>query len=345
VIAGFTGRAGPSAGPKVPRYLNSPRTAAYVKGDLLFGLHEARAGLARGAVPVIVEGPFDAIAVTLADPRRYAGLAPCGTALTTAQVAALASACDLGEAGVLVALDGDRAGREAAVRAYGVLSAVTGNPVAVMLPSGRDPADILQADGAAALGAVFVQRAEPLARVVIDAHLDQWSARLGEAEGQLGALRSAASLIASMLPPGTADQVLSVTGGRRLEPVGDDLRPVAHPELPQVARMLPVGAACQVTRVAERLGTDLSDVTAEVANALATMASAERQRLTAPGAPGDACLVQQPSVGASPAHLTTPGFPMAPLPDPMARGHSQPGSRLTTRAVPARSASRRSLRA
>ena len=38
---------------------------------------------------IIVEGPFDASAVTLADPGRYAGLAPCGTALTTRQAAAV----------------------------------------------------------------------------------------------------------------------------------------------------------------------------------------------------------------------------------------------------------------
>ena len=42
----------------------------------------ARDALARGAVPVIAEGPFDAIAITIADPAQHAGLAPCGTALT-----------------------------------------------------------------------------------------------------------------------------------------------------------------------------------------------------------------------------------------------------------------------
>lgn len=110
------------------------------------------------------------------------------------------------------------------------------------LPPGRDPADILQAYGATALRAMLRQRAEPLARLVIGAHLDQWSPRLRDTGGQLSALRSAASLIASMLPPQTADQVLRITSRRRLDPVGDDLRPVAHPELPQIARLLPVGA-------------------------------------------------------------------------------------------------------
>jgi hypothetical protein len=50
----------------------------------LFGLYQARDGLARGAVPVIAEGPFDAIAVTRAGQDSYAGPAPGGTALTSA---------------------------------------------------------------------------------------------------------------------------------------------------------------------------------------------------------------------------------------------------------------------
>ena len=69
-LAGFIGRARPGAGPAIPKYLNGPATSTYQKGDLLFGLHRGRDHLARGATPVIVEGPFDAIAVTLADPRR-----------------------------------------------------------------------------------------------------------------------------------------------------------------------------------------------------------------------------------------------------------------------------------
>jgi tRNA 2-thiouridine synthesizing protein A len=47
------------------------------------------------------------------------------------------------------------------------------------------------------------------------------------------------------------------------------MRPVANPELPEIARVLPADAAYQIMRVAERLGfTDYSDVLAEVANAV-----------------------------------------------------------------------------
>ena len=80
----------PATRPAVPKYLNSPQTSLYRKGDLLFGLRQARDPLAAGAIPVIVEGPFDAIAVTIAGDGGHAGLAPCGTALTARQAALLA---------------------------------------------------------------------------------------------------------------------------------------------------------------------------------------------------------------------------------------------------------------
>jgi len=137
-LAGFIGRARPGTGPDVPKYLNSPATSTYHKGDLLFGLYHARLHLARGATPVIVEGPFDAIAVTLADPGRHVGLAPCGTALTTRQAEALAHAADLSRTGVLVAFDDDTAGRKAAVRAYYILRAVSDRLQSVALPE-KDP--------------------------------------------------------------------------------------------------------------------------------------------------------------------------------------------------------------
>jgi DNA primase len=275
-IAGFIGRARPDAGPTVPKYLNSPETVAFTKGDLLFGLHEARGQLAGGAVPVIVEGPFDAIAVSAADSAGYAGLAPSGTALTIRQAAALGRFADLRQTGVLVALDGDRAGRDAMIKAHGVLLTVTRNATAVILPTGRDPAEILQTDGPAALSGAL-QQAEPLARVVIDAHIDRWAPQLDHVEGQVYAMRSAASFIASLLPAETAEQILQITGGRHLQTLDEYLHFVTNTELPEIARILPPNAICQIVRVTERLDTDHSEVTAELANAVTREAAAPKR--------------------------------------------------------------------
>ena len=266
-LVGFIGRAQPHAKPAVPKYLNSPETVAYTKGSVLFGLHEARSQLARGAMPVIVEGPFDAIAVTTAGARRYAGLAPCGTALSSRQVSALARLTDLRRCGVLVALDGDDAGQRGTIKAYQALIAVSGKLSATILSPGRDPAQILQAEGATALFSALSHTA-PLARIVIDAHLDRWAGLTDHMEVQLNAMRSVAQLIASLLPPETISRIHQITGGRPLATLDDTLHPITHPELPAIARILPAGAICQVIRTAHRTNSDYSEITAEVANAI-----------------------------------------------------------------------------
>ena len=98
---------------------------------------------------MLVEGPLDAIAVSTAG--RYAGVSPCGTALTPAQVTLLARTSDLRRAGVVVAFDADRAGRRAAVRAYHLLRGVTGHAVTLVLPAGQDPAGFRSEHGGRAL--------------------------------------------------------------------------------------------------------------------------------------------------------------------------------------------------
>ena len=295
-VAGFLGRARPGTGPETPKYLNSPETSTYHKGSLLFGLHQARDLLARGAKPVIVEGPFDAIAVTLADPGRHAGLAPCGTALTSNQAAALAQAADLDRTGILVAFDDDTAGRKAAVRAYDILRTVSGRLQSAVL-SGKDPAEILETEGPAALREILRNQVQPLSAVVIDAHLAPWERRLQDPEGPLLAMRSTATVIAGLLPAGTAETIRQITGNRELATVDEQMRPVANPELPEIARILPADVAYQITRVAERLGfSDYSDVLAEVANAITR----------------DAAQAGGPSAGRAP-QLAASSFPHPPV--------------------------------
>src|SRR5660397_245780 len=119
-IVGFLGRALVES-EDTPRYINSPATALYRKGEVLYGLgaEPTRQALAAGARPVLVEGPLDAIAVTGAGGGRYASVAPCGTALTAVQVTVLDThAGPLADRGVIAAFDHDPGGRQAALRAY-----------------------------------------------------------------------------------------------------------------------------------------------------------------------------------------------------------------------------------
>jgi DNA primase len=219
-IVGFLGRALVEA-EDTPRYLNSPATALYRKGEVLYGLgaEPGRRALAGGARPVLVEGPLDAIAVTAAGAGRYAGVAPCGTALTAAQVAALDThAGPLADRGVIAAFDHDPGGRQAALRAYQLLAATGAWPTTASLPEGQDPAGLAQHRGPAALRAALDSATTPLADLVVDERLAPWSDRLHWVEGQLGAARDAAGLIATLPPGQIGRQVLRVAGRLGLDP-------------------------------------------------------------------------------------------------------------------------------
>ena len=199
-VVAFIGRRHPDVGDDHgPRYLNSPDTELFAKGMVLAGLAEGSGFFARGAQPVLVEGPLDAIAVSLASGGDFAGVAPCGTALTGDQVAALARTVDLRERGIRVALDGDPAGRRAAVRAYQHLAPLA-DPVAVTFPDGSDPADVLRADGRQGLHDVLCRSVRSLADLAVDAAMGEWAhgRELVFAELQMGALRAAARVIAAM---------------------------------------------------------------------------------------------------------------------------------------------------
>jgi DNA primase len=208
-VLGFIGRAAPRASSDVPKYLNSRETALYRKGHVLFGLHENHDALQTGAVPVIVEGPMDAIAVAHAG-DRYAGVAPCGTALTSDQVRLLVRTAP-GADHVIMLFDADPAGQRAAIHAYDLLQHTIAQPLAVTLPDGHDPASLAQVHGTAALANILASRAVPLADLVTDACLARFDRHLGFLEGKFSALRAVAPLIAAMPPVEAGRQAARTT--------------------------------------------------------------------------------------------------------------------------------------
>lgn len=165
-ILGFVGRRHPDrtdhdqAGPK---YLNTADTLLYAK----------RAHLFRGgqpdpdATPVLVEGPMDAIAVTLASHGRYHGLAPLGTSLTSEQTRHLR---DYRHAPI-VATDADIPGQVAAHRDYWLLTPHLLHPRHAHLPAGSDPAQLVADNDTATLIAALDQ-AGLLADTLIEERLE-----------------------------------------------------------------------------------------------------------------------------------------------------------------------------
>ena len=206
-VHGFIGRRHPGLAdhPKAgPKYLNTAQTDLFDKGAQLFGFAEGHAALDAGATPVLVEGVFDAIAVSLSS-GDHVGLATLGTSLTAAQAGTLRPYLGALRPGVIVATDADLAGEIAAERAFWMLTARGDTPRHLCLAGGQDPAEALQRGGPAALRDALAD-AEPLGRHLIDERLDH----LGGTAQMLG---GCAAIIAAQ-PPRTWMEQIDHAAGR-----------------------------------------------------------------------------------------------------------------------------------
>ena len=127
-----------------PKYVNSPEGELYSKRRTLYGIERARPQIVKSGRAVVVEGYTDVLACHQAGIRD--AVAIMGTAITPEQVKLLSAYAE--EA--VLALDADRAGREAMLRAQAVGGKRLRLRVARM-PEGKDPADLLAGgDGASA---------------------------------------------------------------------------------------------------------------------------------------------------------------------------------------------------
>ncbi len=182
-ILGFVGRRNPDYtddDQHGPKYLNTPDTPLYHKGAQLF----VAGDLDNDAVPVLVEGPMDAVAVSIATRGKAVGLATLGTNLTDEQASQLRA---LGRTPV-IATDADPAGRAAAEREYWLLTPYGLNPFHALVPEGSDPAELV-ASGPPDQLATAITAARPLADTLMSELLDNGVAR----ERALDALRVVAA--------------------------------------------------------------------------------------------------------------------------------------------------------
>jgi DNA primase catalytic core len=199
-ILGFVGRRNPTktdddfAGPK---YLNTRTTPVFTKGEALFGYTEARELLTGGALPVIVEGPMDALAITLGSNGAAVGIAPMGTALTVNQIKLLRSHVDLvnGRDRIAVATDSDPAGWKSAQKAFWHLTAADLDPTHLDLPDGLDPAQLFETDGADAIAAAIENRS-PLGDAMID-HLLRTAGHWSDTDVRQMLIHQAARILSS----------------------------------------------------------------------------------------------------------------------------------------------------
>jgi len=130
-VVGFGGRVMP--GDDGPKYINSPETEIYKKGQILFGLDLAKENIRSANEAIVVEGYFDLMALYQCGIRNV--VAASGTGFTSNQAATLARFADK----ITLLYDPDSAGLKAAFRACGVLYSAALTPRIVTLPKGFDP--------------------------------------------------------------------------------------------------------------------------------------------------------------------------------------------------------------
>ena len=144
------------------KYLNSPETPIFRKGSLLYNFPAARSAFAKAGVIIMVEGYMDVIA--LFEAGFAAAVAPMGTAVTEHQLKSMWRIADE----PVVAMDGDTAGRNAAMRMIDIALPLLEPGKSLRfcnLPPGSDPDDYVRAYGAQAF-AELLRSADSMAELL-----------------------------------------------------------------------------------------------------------------------------------------------------------------------------------
>lgn len=198
-LIGFGGR-DLSDKPDVAKYMNSPEiildTEAedsrfrhlYKKGDVVFGLWQARDAIRRSGRAVLVEGNLDVM--TLAQAGIANAVCAMGTALTENQAKALRRFTDR----VAVIYDGDAAGQKAADKALPQLIMAGLEGVLVTLPPSEDPDSYVRRYGAEALQKL-IDQAPALLNAYLDRLMAHWD---GSIQGKTRILQTVGPLLATM---------------------------------------------------------------------------------------------------------------------------------------------------
>jgi DNA primase len=209
-----------------PKYLNSPETPLYTKGQMIYGLDLAREAMREKNRAIVVEGYLDCLMAHQHGFRET--VAALGTAFTEAQLGLLRRHTDE----IIVLFDADVAGQKASTRLEDMLGeggdlrdlgwsvARTGTVErpgyfavkVALLPAGHDPDSLLRAEGAPALDACL-GAARPVQSIVLERTLAEED--LATARGRANAHARVTLLLSRLQTQEEATQ-LAREAGRRL---------------------------------------------------------------------------------------------------------------------------------
>ena len=192
------------------KYVNSPEGELYRKSQTLYGIERARSAIAKAGRAVVVEGYTDVIAAHQAGVGET--VAVMGTAITPEQVKLLSAHTEE----VVLALDADRAGREAMLRAQRVAVGKRVRLRVASMPEGEDPADML---AGAAKGSAGADRFAGLVDAAVDLPAFHVRTLLDEADlsspaGRDRALDEVVPVLAAMADSITREELVREVGGQ-----------------------------------------------------------------------------------------------------------------------------------
>jgi len=179
------------------KYLNTSETPIYKKSTVLYGLDAAKKAISSQRVAVVVEGYTDVMACHLAGVET--AVASCGTAFGIDHIKVLRrimrDEADLEPARVIFTFDGDQAGQAAAMKAFKEDQRWMSQSFVAVAPGGKDPCELRQSDGDAAVRAL-VEDAVPMFEFAVRTTIARFD--LDTAEGRVAAIRAAAPIVAEI---------------------------------------------------------------------------------------------------------------------------------------------------
>jgi DNA primase len=135
---------------KPAKYINSPESPIYTKGQALFGLYQARHAIRQAETATLVEGNFDVVSLHAQGVANV--VAPLGTAFTVDQAKLLKRFASE----VVLLFDADAAGKKAVKLARETCTEAKLTAKVAQLPKGHDPDDFVRSKGAGALQQVVM---------------------------------------------------------------------------------------------------------------------------------------------------------------------------------------------
>ncbi|MGZ4604798.1 MAG: DNA primase [Blastococcus sp.] len=253
-----------------PKYLNTPETPLYKKSTVLYGIERAKRDIARRHQAVVVEGYTDVMACHLAGVTT--AVASCGTAFGAEHISVLRRLLmdqDEFRGEVVYTFDGDAAGQAAAMKTFGEDQRFVGQTFVAVEPDGRDPCELRQEHGDAAVRDLVARRT-PLIAFVLKTTLAGYD--LDTVEGRVAALEKTVPLVAQIkdhaLRPAYARQLAGMIGNtdeaevldrvRRL--TGDGAGGERPRPRPRAAQRTPDDAAVEVEREAVKAALQCPEI-------------------------------------------------------------------------------------